>query len=434
MTEPHIAIIGGGASGVLMALHLLQYPDFRVTLIEQETGRKLGRGIAYSTDDPDHLLNTRTGNMSAFPDDMTHFQRWLALQDLGPDNTDFVRRSAYGRYLGSLLDSWQGSGPMARLNLVGAEVVQLDDLGRQVSLQLSDGRELRADRAILATGHVVAPDAPHLHNAWGKMGPLDPDGDVLIIGSGLSMVDKVLTLLAQGHRGRIISLSRRGLMPRVHGPVTPVTITDIPWGQPLSQYLRWLRQQIKNAKDWRDVVDGLRPHVAQIWRRLPVHARARFLRHGATWWDVHRHRIPPQSQTVIQDAIQRGQLLVQRGSFISASQRADGQIIAQLGTGTVTVARIIDCRGIRRDAGKNASPLMAHLLASNQGRLDPLRIGLDVDPQCQLIGQDGQSSPRLLAVGPAARAGFWEITAVPDIRVQTAKLAKVLAETHHQNG
>lgn len=426
MTGSHIAIIGGGASGVLMALHLLTYPNFRVTLIEQQTVRKLGRGIAYSTDDPDHLLNTRTGNMSAFPEDMTHFQRWLALQQIGPDNTDFVRRSTYGRYLGSLLDPWQGSGPDARLTLVGAEVVQLDDLGGQVALQLSDGTELRADRAILATGHVVAEDAPHLHNAWGKMAPVDPDGDVLIVGSGLSMVDNVLTLLAQGHRGRIISLSRRGLLPRVHGPVTPLTITDIPWGAPVSQYLRWFREHVKGAADWRDVVDGLRPHVAQIWRSLPVHARARFLRHGATWWDVHRHRIPPQSEAVIQEATQRGQLLVQRGRFVSATQNSDGQITAKLGSGTVKVARIIDCRGIRRDAGKNASPLMAHLLASTQGRLDPLRIGLDVDPQCHVIGQDGQPSPRILAVGPASRATFWEITAVPDIRVQTAKLAKTL--------
>lgn len=414
-----------------MALHLLSYPNFRVTLIEQQTGRKLGRGIAYGTDDPDHLLNTRTGNMSAFPDDMTHFQRWLALQNLGPENTDFVRRSTYGRYLGSLLDPWQGSGPEARLTLVGAEVLQLDDLGGQVSLQLSTGAELRADRAVLATGHVVAAESPHLHNAWANMTPVD--GDVLIVGSGLSMVDNVLTLLAQGHRGRIISLSRRGLLPRVHAPVTPLTIDDIPWGQPLSHYLRWLCNKVKSAQDWRDVVDGLRLHVAQIWRSLPVPARARFLRHGATWWDVHRHRIPPQSEMVIQNAIRGGQLLLQRGSFVGATQGKDGQIVAQIGSGAMTFARIIDCRGIRRDAGKNASPLMAHLLASNQGRLDPLRIGLDVDPHCQVIGQDGQPSARILAVGPAARATFWEITAVPDIRVQTAKLAKRLADAHLTN-
>lgn len=68
-TGPHVAIVGGGASGVLMATQLLSRPGgrFRVTIIEQRN--LLGCGLAYSSDDPHHLLNTRVRNMSAFPDD-----------------------------------------------------------------------------------------------------------------------------------------------------------------------------------------------------------------------------------------------------------------------------------------------------------------------------------------------------------------------------
>ena len=72
----HVLIIGGGASGVLMAVHLLRQPaPVQVTLIE---GRgAMGAGIAYATTDPEHLLNTRVHNMSAFPEDPLHFHRWL---------------------------------------------------------------------------------------------------------------------------------------------------------------------------------------------------------------------------------------------------------------------------------------------------------------------------------------------------------------------
>lgn len=52
-------IIGGGASGVLLTYQLLHRStsDLRVTLIEQRP--EIGRGIAYHTDNPDHLLNVR---------------------------------------------------------------------------------------------------------------------------------------------------------------------------------------------------------------------------------------------------------------------------------------------------------------------------------------------------------------------------------------
>ena len=443
---PHIAIIGAGASGVVMAAHLLAQTraGFRVSLIEAQgnAGRKLGRGVAYSTTSPDHLLNTRASNMSAFPADPAHFLRWLDMQRFEEKGCEFVRRSTYGAYLGSLLQPWLGSEPIERLRLIPEEVLALDDLGGKVALALSGGGQLQADYAILATGHVIARDTAGgvIAGAWDMPAPIDAAARVVIIGSGLSMVDNVLTLLAGGHRGQIISLSRRGLLPRGHGPVDPseIAAADIPWGQPLSHVLRWLRRRIAArvaaGGTWRDEVDGLRPHAAQIWRSLPIPARARFLRHGAPWWDVHRHRIPPSSQAVIEAAIASGQLRIEKGHFLGAARGRDGQITARYRHNayapetSIIAARVIDCRGIRRDAGKNASSLVQHLLSSGQARLDPLRIGLDVDAQTQVVGADGVPCPRVMAIGPASRATFWEITAIPDIRLQAARLAERLAQ------
>lgn len=201
---PHIAIIGAGASGVVMAAHLLSNAraGFRVSLIEAQgnAGRKLGRGVAYSTPSPDHLLNTRASNMSAFPDDPAHFQRWLDLQRIEEKDSQFVRRSTYGAYLGSLLQPWLGSEPVERLRLIPEEVVALDDLGGKVALTLSGVATLRADYAILATGYVIARDTTGgvITGAWDAQAPIAADATVVIIGSGLSMVDNVLTLLAGG--------------------------------------------------------------------------------------------------------------------------------------------------------------------------------------------------------------------------------------------
>ena len=86
--ERHVVIVGGGASGVLLACHLLpRLPDnIRVTLIEKNPA--IGRGIAYGTADPAHLLNVRAANMSAFPDDPDHFWRWLQVTNLAVADSD----------------------------------------------------------------------------------------------------------------------------------------------------------------------------------------------------------------------------------------------------------------------------------------------------------------------------------------------------------
>ena len=93
---PHVLVVGGGASGVLMAAHLLRDPQGQAQVTILEGRHMLGCGIAYSTDDPDHLLNTRAISMSAFPDQPGHFCDWLAEQGIpaGQQPSDsFVSRS-----------------------------------------------------------------------------------------------------------------------------------------------------------------------------------------------------------------------------------------------------------------------------------------------------------------------------------------------------
>lgn len=434
--QNRIIIIGGGASGVLLAAQVLRQSDGpHVTIIEQRG--MLGCGLAYSTTDPEHLLNSRASNMSGFPDQPDHFVDWLHAHDHPEANRfSFVSRATYGRYMASLLAPWVGRD---RLSCAMAECTVLEEQPGtdHVVAHLANGSKITGKVAVLATGHVLpGSQAPFVSQPWDALPPEQRKGRVLIVGSGLTMVDQVLSLLNAGHRGEIITLSRRGVLPQAHKENSPLKISadDLPIGQGIANLMRWLRRLIARHEaaggDWRDVLDGLRPHIQAIWRGLPLDSRRSFLRHGSTLWEVHRHRMPPCSADRIRSALATGQLRSVRGSFQSGWRDDSGQLQARYTARSdgkvvdIAVVRIIDCRGIRRDPETNATPLFADLLQSGRARVDPLRIGLDVGVDGEVLDADGAPSTRIFTIGPASRAALWEITAIPDIREQAARIAR----------
>lgn len=440
----HVVVIGGGASGVLITTQLLRLDNcVHVTLIEPRN--MLGCGVAYSTTDPDHLLNTRVSNMSAFSDQPDHFRQWL--RDGRPDQKgaadSFASRATYGEYMSDLLRQWRDAPEGGRLRCIRATCTGLQDRdGGGLTAQLSDGQVVAADLAVLATGHALPETEPGspLTGAWEFDGDLARNGRAIIIGSGLSMIDTAISLLRSGHRGEIVAISRHGRLPQIHRAGTPLVISsdEVPFGAPMSFLLSWLRNMARRAEQdggtWRDAVDGLRPHLTPIWRSLPQAERARFLRHAASLWETHRHRLPPESAAPIRAALKTGQMRLIAAQFITADRGSDGRPQAvirprgQQGLKNIPADRILDCRGIRRDPEAHASPLVAGLLQGGQARVDPLRLGLDVAQTCALIGRDGRHSRNIFAIGPVSRAAFWEITAIPDIRDQAQRLAQRIVE------
>lgn len=439
----HLVIVGGGASGALLAAHVLAgAPAARVTIVEAR--HMLGCGVAYSTTDPAHLLNTRVANMSAYPADPDHFLRWLRArpEGRGHDGQSFVSRGTYGAYLRDLTAAWSLPGGDGRLTCLRAACIRLEEGAATVTAHLGDGRHVTGDALVLATGHVQPQPDPRglLRGPWEPAGGLDPEGRpegrIVVVGAGLTMVDQALSFLDAGHRGEILAVSRRGQLPRAHKPTRPLAVDPaaVPLGAPLSQLTRWARglaaQAVAQGGTWRDAVDGLRPQIRRIWTHLPEAERARFLRHAAALWEVHRHRMPPESHARIRAARASGQLVLLRGAFLRADSDHAGRPVAVLrgpgGEQSVPAARIIDCRGIRRDPAAHATPLFADLLARGRARIDPLGISLDVDPACRVVAADGSAGDRLRAIGPVSRAAFWEITAIPDIREQAQALAQDL--------
>lgn len=442
----HIAIVGGGFSGTLQAINLLRHDGPRATLIERR--QRPGVGLAYGEAAPDHVLNVRAANMSALPDEPDHFVRWLEARGMADAARAFVPRLTYGTYLQELLAQAVERQP-GRLDILHAEAVDCD-LDDGANIRLADGRTLRADIAILAVGNLPPHHPRGLSAAMaGDLYAADPwhehatggltDADtVLILGTGLTMVDMVLKLDAEGFGGRMIALSRRGLLPHRHGgqaAFDPIDDRPEPCASALVSSVRARAGEV----GWRNAVDELRRFTTSLWRAADDATRERFLRHLRPWWDIHRHRIAPEVAERLAALIAQGRLTV-AGAKTLAFEPRDGTMLATFrrrgedAPETLAVRRVINCTGPQGDLFSTRDPLLQGLTQSGLIRPDPLRIGIDVDAAARTLAADGTANEQLYAIGPMTRGASWEIVAVPDIRVQVWTVARRMSNAHWVGG
>jgi uncharacterized NAD(P)/FAD-binding protein YdhS len=259
---------------------------------------------------------------------------------------------------------------------------------------------------------------------------------VLLIGSGLTMVDVSLSLRETGHRGPILAVSRHGRLSQFHQPYSPHPLVDLPaaFNSPVGS-LRWIRAEVEAVQcaggDWRAVIDSLRPHTANIWCGWTLAQRATFLRHARNLWDIHRHRMAPEIADQLASLVTQGTLNIHAGRIISAER--DGRMakisLRSATTGesySLRAARVINCTGPDRDYAKAQSPLVVRMRAQGWLNPDPLRLGIETDTDGRLTSSDGSPVPGLFSLGPPRMPALWESIAIPEIRVQAAGLAKLL--------
>ena len=449
---PVIAIIGGGASGTLAAIHLLraaaarQY-SLRIALIDR-LGRH-GLGEAYSTANPAHFLNALTGRMSGVAGDPDHLLRWAA--EAGLDDLEFLPRQAFGRYLqDTLADAQQRAAPLSRLSLVTSDVLGIRPgaAGHPMRLLLADGATLEADLAILATGNpppsppVPFPDSPWcITNPWAP-GALDAVQDgrpVVILGTGLTMLD-VATAVTADPRTTVRAVSRHGMLPQVHrgrgGPADAIWLPAVSdTGDPVR--LPELIWQVRSAmasrpNHWQDVVDAVRPHVPSLWRRLPDRDKRLFVRHVARYWEVHRHRMPPATARRITELRCTGRLSVLRGRVTGITgtpglpERLRIRVEQDASVTDLAAGWLINATGPGTDLTRTSDPLLRDLLSRGLARPDALRLGLDASPDGAVLDAAGTPSATLFTLGPTLRGVRYETTAIPEIRDQAAALAGLL--------
>ena len=444
-----IAIIGAGFSGTMTAIRLRRALPAATRILLIERSGVFARGIAYAQSSAPHLLNVRAANMSAFPEDPGHFEHWL--ETCPEDSCSDVQRTAaglfatrrlYGRYLQETLDETLRDGASS-VQLLTEEVAALARAGAGWRLTCRSGRVIEASGVVLACGN-LPPERPCngvvFHNPWAAdaLRGLNKSDPVLIVGTGLTMVDLVLGLQTAGFEGPVTALSRRGLLPQPHEALAK------PWPAPqfsaaertsATALLRAVRAELRLAAaqgvGWRAVIDSLRPITAELWHGLPPCEQARFLRHARPYWDTHRHRMAPSAATAVSAWRAQGRLRVLRGRIQAIAQHAPGQAdisIANSATGTgetLRVQRVIYATGLQ--SMRSGNGLLAGLVRTKTARLDGLELGLEVDANLNILDASGQPVPGLWALGPLVRGKFWECLAVPDIRVQAQTLSTNIA-------
>lgn len=433
-----IAVIGGGASGTLLSIQLLRRatPGLRIALIER--GPSPGRGIAYAESNGDNLLNTRPGDVTLHSDQPDHFARWLAgrVDDDGKPYAAhaFVPRRLYGDYLAEQLAAEAQARP-GMLTLLQGEVIDIARSTGGLTLALADGGTLRCRLAVLATGHAPPSgrDGAFHGDPWSPdaLAGLAPDERLLIIGTGLTMADLATTLDARGHRGRIVAMSRRGLLPRSHPALPPAGAHhDMPEAftrGELSARLKAFRRMVRGGESWSGLMHATRAHNAELWHGLSEAQRRRFLRHLRPWWDVHRHRLPPLVAARIAGLREAGRLEIRRGRIAEITPAPDHVDVAWSAPGTAEITcerfdRVIDCRGPRTDPDSGAR-LARALRDGGLAGVDPLGLSFATDDADRV---SGPAADRLFALGPPTRGRHWEITAMPDIRRRGTALAERL--------
>ncbi|HVG39102.1 MAG TPA: FAD/NAD(P)-binding protein, partial [Pyrinomonadaceae bacterium] len=349
-----VAVIGGGLSGTLVAAHLLTRRligaesdrALRVLLIEREA-RKMTRGVAYGTADDVHLLNVPACNMSAYPDAPDHFLRWCERADLPVGRDTFVPRKTYGVYLRDVLEE---AGDHAaggnELEQIYDEVISLeaDERAQCAMLRLRYRGARYADRVVIACGN-YAPTDPTIEGAadfyarsplytrdpWreGALDALDPTRPVLLVGTGLTMIDVALSLKERGFDAPLYALSRHGHLPQAHAEAVPLASFDFPIDGRLTtrRLFRAVRRKAVEAAEagsnWRAAINNLRPLTQKIWQELDEEERRRFLRHARAYWEVHRHRMAPEIAAAVGAMVNSGQLKIHAGRLVALRQTGD---------------------------------------------------------------------------------------------------------------
>ena len=448
-----ITIIGGGASGTLLAANLLRTvggPETQVNLVEKRD--RVGRGVAFGTTRDSHLLNVPAGRMGAFPDDVEHFHRWLGENGHTYDTHDFVPRKIYGQYLRSVFaDAVEAKNSNVKLNLVDDEAVDVSVDGASAQVILRSGEILLSDKVVLAFGnftppHPSVPDQSftsadkYFLDPWESRlyETIEPEDAIFIVGTGLSMVDVALHFHDQGHRGKILAISTRGLLPERHelGYTYPAFSDELVGMTRITDMLRTVRRHIAKAEqdgsNWRAVIDSLRPATQQLWLGLPLAEKRYFKQHLSRYWNVARHRMPAEGGATLDKMIGIGKLEILQGR-LKAIDFAEGKFSIAFTTATerrtVGADALVNCIGSESNFSKIDTPFVKNLVARGHIRNDELDLGIRATPEGEVIGKTGQTLGLVYTLGTALKGTLWETTAIPEIRTQARQLAlKLLAD------
>jgi len=437
MNTMRITIIGAGYTGTTLATELATSFDTDLDVLLVGVSANFGCGVAYGDARGEHLLNARAGHLGATAGNPAEFAQWLSLSANAKDA--FLPRVAYGEYLLDRLHEAETTS--TNLTTLEHEVIEIDSVpGGGYRVHLDNGDSFYSDRVVLAVGALppqrLAGVGPRLARHWRYVGSPWQEGDLeriatdarlLIVGTGLTMVDVVSTLRRRGHRGEIVAVSRHGLLPQRHTeiPGDPIELPPILLHalrkHDLCALVAAVRSVARVVDDWRTVIDALRPNLQEFWGGLSIADRGRFLRHVRAYWETYRHRMAPRAADEVAEALASGRLRLVAGRLLRAGVAGDAVSALIRPRGSLkaephTFDGLIRATGFDTDISRTTHPLIQHMVASGTILPEPLGLGIRASSSCEVLDADNCPVPGLYCVGALARGHCWELTAVGELR------------------
>ena len=450
MRQASVVIVGGGFSGAAVAFHLAK-AEVNAQIAVVEPRALLGAGLAYDGADPAHRVNVPASRMSLLPDDEGHFARWLeASGELDGDpearvgGEAYPQRRLFGRYVDAALRPFVAAG---RVRHVRDRVIALERAGGGWRARTAGGISLGAPFAVIATTHPPAGLPPPLARfrddprliadplADGALDGVEPQARVLIVGAGLTAADALASFHARGHEAPVTMMSRRGLRARGH-PLEPLAAEGDFASAPaaratelLARVRRAVAEAAAEGRSWHPVFDALRIQGGDVWRGLEADARRRVVRHLRPYWDVHRFRLAPQIDAILERRLNEGSLVQRRARLGAVASEGRGLAVEMLdlrrGEASREVFdRVVVATGPAHGAVLAWQPFLGALADAGALAPDPAGLGLHTTRDAQAVAANGEADPTLFIAGPLARGTFGELMGLPHV----AAYAKFVAD------
>lgn len=447
-TALKIGIIGAGFSGVALAGALDRLADRPLALYLFEKTARFAAGDAYGTPFPFHLLNVRAHDMSAFQDVPDDFVNWLKNNQNYDQYLDhgvsiaeqFAPRCLYGQYLQDILGRIQ-THKKHSLTLVPQEVVGIQASHENALLTLANHQSISVDKVVLAMGNNPPTDFPFpvsgvktIANSWQyqALAEIPSSAPVLIVGTGLSMIDAVLTLYHHQHQGAIFALSRHGLLPLPHSDIKAPFQFENAFPVPLRQRTKYFRamgkHQMAQGRQWQSMMNALRFQMPALWKSSQLQEKKRFVRHLLPYWNIHRHRVHAKLADLLLNLMNQQQLQILSGRILSVVDgKANIRLRHSSDTVQIKVEYLVNCMGPGIGLSKQ-QPLVQALIDSQLAMFDELQMGFAIGAQGAIKNPIGHLSETIFALGSLRKGTVWECTAVPEIRQQCFELAQHLLQ------
>lgn len=450
-----IAVIGGGAASAIQVGELLRRHRGALSIDWYAGCAEPGRGVAYGTAHAHHLLNVRAAAMGLFADDSGGFLNYLHARGMDVAASDFVPRQYYGDYLQHAVQELIATAATNAEVRVHHESALALDSNAHGDYTITDSLQIRrrTDAVVLALG-VLAPrvlpgvsaaaldSGRYIVNAW-ESPPRTSAETIVVIGTGLTAIDTILTLSRRYPQARIIAISRHGHLPGVHPekPSAPYPkavdlLAALKNKSKLRDWVRELRTHTRHAADWRSVIDAVRPITQVQWQRFDLVERRRFLRHLRTYWEIVRHRVPHAIAEQLAVLQASGQLTIQPARVVAVDADRDQLRVEITPRGShqraaVNADLVFQGVGLDTDVRSAAHPLLQHLLQHGHASADPLGLGLHTSDDGRLRRSDGNDWPNIWLLGPLLRGSVWECTAIPEIRSGAIRIAQAALRADH---